>query len=458
VKQKRLKADKNRDPLGRKASDQKSHKTQPRAEPSHDGQDPFSLKMNQIMEAVVEAPNLRKALAQVKRNKGSSGIDKMSVEELSAYLVHNWEQIKKQLLAGEYKPSPVRRVEIPKPDGSKRKLGIPTALDRFIQQAVGQVLSQIYDPTFSGSSFGFRPRRSAQDAIQQSKRYVQEGRKYVVDIDLEKFFDKVQHEKLMNILKERIKDARILRLIRAFLNAGTMIEGVVHESSEGAPQGGPLSPLLSNIILDKLDKELEKRGHKFCRYADDCNIYVKTKRAGDRVMESISTYIETELRLVVNTKKSMVACAGDRKFLGYVVREYKERVRIAPHAESIRKLRIKVKELFYKGRGRNIESFIKEDLNPVLRGWHQYFKVSDVRRVFKDLNGWIARRIRMLYWRQWKTSKRRYQKMLGAGIKPARAKDCASNGRGPWWNSNKLHMSELIPTKYLVDIGLYSFT
>lgn len=457
MKQKTLKVDK-KNPLDGKVDGQKLSRVQLRAETSHDGQDPFALKMNEIMEAVVEAPNLRKALAQVKRNRGSAGIDKMSVEDLSPYLVHNWEQIKKQLLAGEYKPSPVRRVEIPKSDGSKRKLGIPTVLDRFIQQAVGQVLSQIYDPTFSDSSFGFRPKRGAQDAIKQSKRYVEQGRKYVVDIDLEKFFDRVQHDILMNILKERVKDARTLKLIRSYLRAGMMIEGVVHDSIEGTPQGGPLSPLLSNIILDKLDKELEGRGHKFCRYADDCNIYVRTKRAGERVMWSICRYIEEKLYLVVNMKKSLVAWVGHRKFLGYNIRTNKGQAKVAPHKASVKKLKAKIKSVFRVGRGRNIGRLIQEDLNPVLRGWHQYFKVSDTTQVFIDLNWWIARRIRMLYWRQWKKPKTRYKRMLAIGIKPERAKECAFNGRGPWWNSNKLHMSELIPTKYLVEIGLYSFT
>lgn len=399
MKQKTLKVDK-KNPLDGKVDGQKLFRVQLRAETSHDGQDPFALKMNEIMEAVVEAPNLRKALAQVKRNRGSAGIDKMSVEDLSPYLVHNWEQIKKQLLAGEYKPSPVRRVEIPKSDGSKRKLGIPTVLDRFIQQAVGQVLSQIYDPTFSDSSFGFRPKRGAQDAIKQSKRYVEQGRKYVVDIDLEKFFDRVQHDILMNILKERVKDARTLKLIRSYLRAGMMIEGVVHDSIEGTPQGGPLSPLLSNIILDKLDKELEGRGHKFCRYADDCNIYVRTKRAGERVMWSICRYIEEKLYLVVNMKKSLVAWVGHRKFLGYNIRTNKGQAKVAPHKASVKKLKAKIKSVFRVGRDRNIGRLIQEDLNPVLRGWHQYFKVSDTTQVFIDLNWWIVRRIRMLYWRQ----------------------------------------------------------
>ena len=444
--------------LGETVEGQKSFVSSRRADRSHDEQDPFSLKTNQIMEAVVEAPNLRRALARVKSNKGSAGVDKMTVEDLPAYLTKNWEQIKKQLLTGKYKPSPVRRVEISKPDGGVRQLGIPTVLDRFIQQAVGQVLSQIYEPTFSASSFGFRPSRSAQDAIKQSKKYVQEGRKYVVDIDLEKFFDRVQHDKLMNILKERIKDARVLRLIRDFLKAGVMVGGIFNPSEEGTPQGGPLSPLLSNIILDKLDKELERRGHKFCRYADDCNAYVKSRRSGERLMTSITRFIEESLKLVVNTQKSAVAYVTQRKFLGFVISRQKDRVSIGPHSKSVRKFRKLVKVLFRKGRGRNIPRFINEDLNPVLRGWHQHFKVSDTTWVFKDLDQWVRRRIRMLFWRQWKNGRTRYKKMLMAGIKPDRAKECATNGRGPWWNSNKLHMSELIPTKYLRSLGLYSLT
>lgn len=443
--------------LGEKLEGRKSSIGSRRTDRSHDEQDPFSLKTNQIMEAVVEAPNLRRALAQVKSNKGSAGVDKMTVEDLPGFLTKNWEQIKKQLLTGEYKPSPVRRVEIPKPDGGKRQLGIPTVLDRFIQQAVGQVLSQIYEPIFSASSFGFRPKRSAQDAIKQSKKYVQEGRKFVVDIDLEKFFDRVQHDKLMNILKERIKDARVLRLIRDFLKAGVFIGGILNPSEEGTPQGGPLSPLLSNIILDKLDKELERRGHKFCRYADDCNAYVRSRRSGERLMSSITRFIENSLQLVVNTQKSAVAYVTHRKFLGFGISRNKEKVSISPHRKSVAKFRKSLKILFRKGRGRNIPRFIKEDLNPVLRGWHQHFKVSDTSWIFKDLDKWIRRRIRVLYWRQWKSGKTRYKQMLSVGIHPDRAKESSGNGRGPWWNSNKPHMSELIPTTHLRRLGLYSF-
>lgn len=442
--------------LCKKGPDQKSGWSLQRADRLHDEQDPFALKMNEIMEAVVEAPNLRRALRQVKRNKGSAGVDKMTTEELPAYLAKHWERIKKQLLLGEYRPSPVRRVEIPKPDGGKRELGIPTVLDRFIQQAVGQVLSQIYEPTFSVSSFGFRPKRSAQDAIKQSKQYVKEGRKYVVDMDLEKFFDRVQHDKLMIILKARIKDPRVLRLVREFLKAGILVGGITEDRDEGTPQGGPLSPLLSNIILDKLDKELEKRGHKFCRYADDCNVYVRSKRSGERLMRSITVFIEQKLKLRVNARKSAVAYVSLRKFLGYVVTRSKGEVKIGVHNKSVATFKKSVKVLFRKGRGRNIQRFILEDLNPVLRGWHQYFKVSDTTWIFRSLEEWVHRRIRMLYWRQWKKPKTRYKKMLANGMKPSRAKESAFNGRGPWWNSGKLHMSELVPTKYLLDLGLYS--
>lgn len=425
---------------------------------SHDEQQTRKQVSIRMMEAVVDASNLTSALKRVKSNKGSAGVDNMTTEELENYLNLHLESIKKQLLSGTYQPSAVKRVEIPKPDGGVRKLGIPTVLDRFIQQAVGQVLNQIYDSKFSESSFGFRPRRSAQDAIRQSKRYVEEGYRIVVDIDLEKFFDKVQHDELMNILKCQIKDARLLKLIRRYLKAGIMINNEVIEPTEGTPQGGPLSPLLSNIILDKLDKELEKRGHKFCRYADDCNVYVKTKRSGERVKTSLTKFISDKLKLKVNEDKSAVAHVSRRKFLGYTFNlRQKAKVQIKPHGKSVEKFKLKVKALMRAGRGRNIKRFIKEDLNPLLRGWYEYFKVSDVKRIFRDLEEWIRRRIRNIYWRQLKSGKTRFKEMINCGIKPERAKECAGNGRGPWWNSNKLHMSELMPTKSLKEMGLYCF-
>ena len=439
--------------------DQKSRTDHIVAEYLHDEQMNRMQANDQIMEAIVEATNLEKAYKQVKRNKGSAGVDNMTVDELLDYLKLHGAQIKKQLLTGTYNPMPVRRVEIPKPDGGVRKLGIPTVVDRFIQQAVGQVLNQIYDSTFSESSFGFRPRRSAQDAIKQSKRYVEEGYKIVVDIDLEKFFDKVEHDVLMNKLKQKVKDPRVLKLIRKYLKAGIMNDdNEVTEATEGTPQGGPLSPLLSNILLDNLDKELEKRGHKFCRYADDCNIYVKTQKSGERVMESVTKFISEKLRLKVNKSKSAVSPVKDRKFLGYGIRMLKAGAEIKPHKKSVEKFKLKVKAAMRRGRGQNIKRFINEILNPILRGWHQYFKISTVKRVFEALDEWIRRRIRMIYWRQLKNNKTRFKKMLTCGIKPERAQECAGNGRGPWWNSNKLHVSELLPTKIIKEMGLYTFT
>ena len=439
-------------------SDRKSQTDHTVAEYSHDEQTNRTQVSDQIMEAVVKASNLERAYKQVKRNKGSPGVDNMTVDDLGKYLILNLSQIKKQLLLGTYKPSPIKRVEIPKPDGGMRQLGIPTVVDRFIQQAVGQVLNQIYDSSFSESSFGFRPRRSAQDAIKQSKRYVEQGYKIVVDIDLEKIFDKVQHDVLMNKLKQKIKDARLLKLIRRYLKAGIMINNETIEPIEGTPQGGPLSPLLSNIILDNLDKELEKRGHKFCRYADDCNIYIRTKRSGERVMKSVTKFISEKLELKVNKDKSTVAHVMRRKFLGYTFNvRRKDLIQIRPHNKSVEKFKVKVKSAMRKGKGQNIERFIKEVLNPILRGWHQYFKISDTKRIFEDLDKWIRRRIRSLYWRQLKNNKTRFRKMVACGIKPDRAKDCAGNGRGRWWNSKQLHMSELLPTKSLQDMGLYCF-
>ncbi len=441
------------------ANDQKSRAGETVAEYPYDEQKNRTQASDQIMEAIVEATNLEKAYKQVKRNKGSAGVDKMTVDELLDHLKLHGVQIKKQLLDGTYNPMPVRRVEIPKPDGGIRKLGIPTVLDRFIQQAVGQVLNQIYDSTFSESSFGFRPRRCAQDAIKQSKRYVEEGYKIVVDIDLEKFFDKVQHDVLMNKLKQRIKDARVLKLIRKYLKAGIMNDNnEVIEATEGTPQGGPLSPLLSNILLDYLDKELEKRGHKFCRYADDCNIYVKTQKSGERVMGSVTKLISEKLKLKVNKDKSAVSHVKNRKFLGYGIRMLKGGALIKPHKKSVEKFKLKVKSAMRSGRGQNIKRFINEVLNPILRGWHQYFKISTVTQVFKDLDEWIRRRIRMIYWRQLKNNKTRFKKMLACRINVERAKESSVNGRGPWWNSNKLHMSELLPTKTIKEMGLYVFT
>ncbi len=406
-----------------------------------------------IMEAVVERSNMIKALMQVEKNKGAPGVDGLKVENLRVYFAKHWVQLKQWLLAGVYQPSPVRRVEIPKPDGGTRELGIPTVVDRVIQQAIGQVLGGIFEPTFSESSYGFRPKRSAQQAVAKAQGYAREGRRIVVDIDLEKFFDRVNHDILMELLSRRIEDKRVLKTIRAYLEAGVMIGGLEEPRREGTPQGGPLSPLLSNILLDELDKELERRGHKFCRYADDCNVYVKSQKAGERVKASITAWLAKRLKLKVNEAKSAAEYISRRKFLGYSMTQDRE-PRLKPAAAAITRLKGKIRELFRKARGRNVEKFIKEDLNNLLRGWADYFKLSQVKMVFEELDGWIRRKLRSLIWRQWKKPKTRCRKLISLGLKPEHAQKSAGNGRGPWWNSAHAHMVIALPNKYFDQLGL----
>jgi RNA-directed DNA polymerase len=410
---------------------------------------------NQLMEAVVERENMFAALRRVESNAGSAGIDQIPVDELRAYLREHWLAIKVELLEGRYKPQPVRGVKIPKPGGTgMRQLGIPTVVDRLIQQAVHQVLQPIFDPEFSESSYGFRPIRSAQDAVRQARRHVAEGRRWVVDIDLEKFFDRVNHDVLMARVTRKVKDKRVLKLIRRYLQAGMMEGGLVSPRTEGTPQGGPLSPLLSNILLDDLDKELEKRGHRFCRYADDCNIYVQSKRSAERVMLSISRYLQEQLKLKVNREKSAVDRPWVRKFLGYsMTREKQPRLKVA--AESVQRLRAKLKESFREGRGRNVEGFTKE-LRPVLVGWANYFSLAQVKGSFEESDGWIRRRLRGIIWRQWKRPKTRERNLKKQGLDEFHAWKSANNGRGPWWNAGASHMNAAFPKKYFEKLGLVS--
>jgi RNA-directed DNA polymerase len=412
-------------------------------------------EMNQLMEAVVERENMFAALHRVESNAGSAGIDKIAVDELRAYLREHWLRIKVELLEGRYKPQPVRGVKIPKP-GKKgmRQLGIPTVLDRLIQQALHQVLQPIFDPEFSESSYGFRANRSAHDAVRQARRHVAEGRRWVVDIDVEKFFDRVNHDVLMSRVARKVKDKRVLRLIRRYLQAGMMEGGLVSLRTEGTPQGGPLSPLLSNILLDELDKELERRGHRFCRYADDCNIYVQSKRAAERVMVSISRYLQERLKLKVNREKSAVERPWNRKFLGYSMTwNWQPRLRV--DKASLQRMRMKLKELFHRERGRNIERFIKE-LRPVLVGWANYFALSEVKGSFEELDSWIRRRLRCLIWWQWKRPATRKRNLEKLGLDEERAWKSASNGRGAWWNSGASHMNHAFPKKYFDNLGLVS--
>ncbi|WP_214830968.1 group II intron reverse transcriptase/maturase [Exiguobacterium sp. s56] len=383
-----------------------------------------------LMEQILSRENLIRALNRVVRNKGSHGVDGMPVQNLRAHVIEHWDTMKVELLSGTYQPQPVRRVEIPKPDGGVRLLGIPTVMDRFIQQAIAQVLSSIYDPTFSDHSYGFRPNRSAHGAVKKAKGYIAEGNRWVVDIDLEKFFDRVNHDKLMGLLAKRIEDKCLLKLIHKYLKTGIMINGVVTDNEEGTPQGGPLSPLLSNIVLDELDKELEKRGHQFVRYADDCNIYVKTPKAGNRVMRSVTSYIEGKLKLKVNGNKSAVDRPWRRKFLGFSFTKHREpKIRIAK--ASVNRMKDKIRDITSRKRPYSMEVRIQK-LNQYLMGWCGYFALADTPSVFKTLESWIRRRLRMCVWKSWKKPSTKVRKLTGLGIPKGKAHEWGNSRKGYW--------------------------
>jgi RNA-directed DNA polymerase len=406
------------------------------------------------MEAIVERDNLRKALAQVRRNKGAPGIDGMSVEDLAIHLKDHWPAIKAHLLAGTYKPSPVRRVEIPKASGGRRPLGIPTVLDRFIQQAVMQVLQAGWDPTFSEHSYGFRPGRSAQGAVRAAQAYLAADDRYVVDIDLEKFFDRVNHDILMGLVAKRVADRRILRLIRGFLTAGVLADGLVGPTDEGTPQGGPLSPLLSNLMLDVLDRELERRGHRFVRYADDCNIYVRSRRAGERVMASVERFLAQHLKLRLNAAKSAVDQPSRRKFLGFSFTSGKvPRRRIAPQA--LARFKSRMRELTRRTRGASLAQTI-EGLSRYLVGWRGYFGFCETPSVLRGLDQWIRRRLRALVWKQWKRGRTRFAALRRRGVGKDLAAQTAGSPHGPWRLSNSPALAIAIPTALLKTLGLAS--
>ena len=412
------------------------------------------LKASSVMEAVVERENMARAYRRVVNNRGSAGVDKMPVDDLLAHLKTNWSRMKEELLQDKYRPKAVRVVEIEKPSGGMRTLGIPTVTDRLIQQALNQVLTPIFDPHFSESSYAFRPGRSAHDAVLQAQRQVAEGRRWVVDIDLEKFFDRVNHDMLMARVARRVEDKRALRLVRRFLQAGAMTGGLVETRKEGTPQGGPLSPLLSNILLDDLDKELERRGHAFCRYADDCNIYVRSKAAAERVMASVSMFLTRKLRLKVNADKSAVVRPWNSCFLGYsMTTNMKPKLKVAP--ASVRRLKKKLKKIFRIGRGRSIARLI-EDLRPVLRGWIHYFRLAEVKGIFEELDGWIRRRLRVVIWRQWKRVYTRAKNLMKRGLTQERAWKSACNGRGPWYNAGASHMNDAFRKEFFRHFGLVS--
>jgi len=410
-------------------------------------------KGSSLMAAVVERENMLNALSKVKSNKGAAGVDGMTVEDLTPWLKRHWVMIRSKLLEGSYKPRSVRSVAIPKPDGGERILGIPTVVDRLIQQAISQVLTPIFDPHFSEESYGFRPKRSAQQAVRKAQSYQHEGKRWVVDLDLEKFFDVVNHDILMQSLRKRVNDTVLLKLIGRYLRSGIMEGGMESQRQKGTPQGGPLSPLLSNILLDRFDKELSKRGHCFVRYADDCNIYVRSKRAGERVLKSVTQWLEKVLKLKVNEKKSAVDRPWERKFLGYsVTNNTKAKLRIAP--QSVKRFKAKVKMLMRRGRGRNLGRFIKDDLNPLLKGWINYFSAVETKGILDELDGWIRRRLRCIKWRQWKRPRTRRKELMKAGLHEVIASKSAYNGRGPWWNSGASHMNVAFKKKYFDYLGL----
>jgi RNA-directed DNA polymerase len=407
-----------------------------------------------LMEQVVERGNMWAAYERVLRNKGAPGADGMRVADLKAWLQTHWPMVKAALLAGSYLPREVRAVDIPKPDGGVRTLGVPTVVDRLIQQALLQVLQPIFEPGFSESSYGFRPGRNAWQAVQAARDYVREGRGWVVDMDLAKFFDRVNHDVLMARVARRVKDRRVLLLIRRFLEAGLMRDGLVQQREQGTPQGGPLSPLLSNVLLTDLDRELERRGLSFVRYADDCNVYLGSRKSADRAFEATKAFLEGELRLQINPEKSKVARAGTRDFLGYGVRT-SGRIRLKVAKQSVQRLRKKVRDLMRASRGKSLAAAI-ELLNPLLRGWTSYFRCAEVKDVWQELDGWIRRRLRCLLWRQCKRPATQARLLIRRGVTKERAWRSANTGRGAWWNAGSSQMNEAFPKSFFDHMGLVS--
>jgi RNA-directed DNA polymerase len=412
-------------------------------------------EVSRLMEAVIERSNVGSAYQKVVRNGGAPGVDGLPVESFKGWLKMHWPRVRTALLDGSYLPSAVRAVDIPKPSGGVRTLGIPTVLDRLIQQALLQVLQPLVEPTFSASSYGFRPGRSAHQAVRAAKHYVQSGRAWVVDMDLEKFFDRVNHDILMSRVARHVDDDRVLKLIRRYLEAGLLRDGVETVRDKGTPQGGPLSPLLSNILLTDWDRELERRGHAFCRYADDCNIYVRSEVAGQRVMAAMKTFLEERLKLQVNDAKSACARPWKRTFLGYILTNAGGRIRLKVAPQSVARLTGRVRELLRQGRGRSLRHTI-ETLNPVLRGWTGYFRFSESKTAWQGLDGWLRRRLRCLLWRQAKTRQRRTAMLRKQGLSAARAWHSGHNGQGPWWNSGASHMNHAFPKAFFDRLRLVS--
>lgn len=410
-----------------------------------------------LIEVILSRENMLKALKRVEKNKGSHGVDGMKVDELRLFLKQNWVPIKESILQGKYKPNAVRRVEIPKPDGGIRLLGIPTVLDRLIQQSIAQTLTNIFDPYFSESSFGFRPRRSAHDAVLKAKGYMNKGYKYVVDMDLEKFFDRVNHDILMHRISKRVKDVRVLKLIRLYLQSGIMLNGVLVRTKEGTPQGGPLSPLLGNILLDDLDKELEIRGHKFCRYADDCNIFVKSERAGKRVMLGITRFLGNKLKLKVNKEKSAVDKPTRRKFLGFSFYNAWGKYDIRIHDKSIKRIKDKIKKITSRSYSISIKDRIRR-LNQITTGWVNYFSIAKAKVIMQKLDEWIRRRLRMCIWKQWKKPKTKTKNLILLRVPKHKAYEWGNTRKGYWCIAKSPILSRSLTNKYFDSISYQSLS
>lgn len=407
-----------------------------------------------LMTRVLAPANLKRAYQRVVSNKGAPGADGMTVAELADYVKQYWPTLKARLLAGEYHPQGVRAVEIPKPKGGTRQLGIPCVVDRLIQQALLQQLTPIFDPLFSDYSYGFRPGRSAHQAIETARAHVAAGHRWCVELDLEKFFDRVNHDVLMANVERQIDDKRVLTMIRRYLEAGALSGGLASRRQEGTPQGGPLSPLLSNILFNELDRELERRGHRFVRYADDANIYVRSHRAGERVMAGVERLLNQRLKLTLNRDKSRVAGSWMCDYLGYGMSWHQQpRLRVA--TTSLGRLRDRLRDLLRGAPGCKMASVI-ERINPVLRGWAGYFKLSQSKRPLEELDGWVRHKLRCVIWRQWKQPSTRARNLMGLGINEGRARRAASNGQGPWWNSGASHMNQALPKKLWDRLGLVS--
>lgn len=427
----------------------------PRDIPAQSKEATREVTVSVLMEQVVSRGNMRAALRRVEQNKGAGGVDKMTVKQLRPHLMKHWPSLKQSLLDGTYRPSPVKRVEIPKPAGGVRLLGIPTVVDRLIQQALLQVLTSLFDPTFSDASYGFRPERRGHDAVRRARQYVRDGWGWVVDLDLEKFFDKVNHDILMSRVARRIEDKTILGLIRRFLVSGIMLNGVLVVSEEGTPQGGPLSPLLANILLDDLDKELEARGHRFVRYADDCNIYVRSRRAGERVRRSVTHYLKKRLKLTVNESKSAVDRPWKRKFLGFSLIPNERRIRLAP--QTLKKVKDKIRSLTQRSKPWGTDERI-EELNQYLGGWIGYFALAETPSVFNRLDEWIRARLRMCQWKQWKRVRTRVRELRALGLRELDVWEAAGSRKAYWRIAHSPPLHKAMGIAYWRNHGLVSLT